>query len=128
MQKVELNKETGEYELVNIDGSAVSSSAAVAEPPNAGKVPTTYMELLESRAARRIQQEDQEIEAELDRISRGEDDRPVFAQDAGQFFGDLGKIAINAPIALATDYVDLGLGVADVVGQTAQILTGQPRS
>lgn len=125
MQKVELNKETGEYELVNVDGSAVSSSAAVAEPPGAGKIPTTYMELLESRAARRIQQEDQEIEAELDRISRGEDDRPVFAQDAGQFFGDLGKIAINAPIALATDYVDLGLGVADVVGQTAQILTGQ---
>jgi hypothetical protein len=125
MQKVELNKETGKYELVNIDGSPVSSGVSVAEPVVEEKGPTTYLELIERRARRRAEAEDQAIEAEISAASRGEDDRPVFAQNAGQFFGDLGKIAFNAPVALATDYVDLGLGVADVVGQTAQLLTGQ---
>lgn len=125
MQKVELNKKTGKYELVNIDGSAISPDVAVAEPPDSGPVPTTYLELIEERAKRRQIEEDQAIENEISAASRGEDDRPVFAQDAGMFARDAGRIAANAGVSLVTDYVDLGLGVADVVGQTAQILTGQ---
>ena len=125
MQKVELNKETGRYEKVNIDGSPIGASVAVAEPPESGPGPTTYLELIEARAQRRQTVEDQAIEQELDSISRGEDQRPVFAQDAGMFARDALRIAGNAGVSLATDYVDLGLGVADVVGQTAQILTGQ---
>jgi len=125
MQKVEFNKETGQYEKVNIDGSPIGASVAVAEPPESGPAPTTYLELIEARAQRRQAVEDQAIEQEIDSISRGEDQRPAFATDAGMFARDLGRIAVNAPFSIATDYVDLGLGVADVVGQTAQILTGQ---
>ena len=125
MQKVEFNKETGQYEKVNIDGSPIGASVAVAEPPESGPAPTTYLELIEARAQRRQAVEDQAIEQEIDSISRGEDQRPAFATDAGMFARDLGRIAVNAPLSIATDYVDLGLGVADVVGQTAQILTGQ---
>ena len=125
MQKVELNKETGEYELVNIDGSAISSDVAVAEPPVDEAVPTTYLELIQQRAKRRQIEEDQVVENEINAASKGEDDRPVFAQDVGMFARDAGRIAANAGVSLVTDYVDLGLGVADVVGQTAQILTGQ---
>jgi hypothetical protein len=125
MQKVELNKETGQYEMVNIDGSPVSESVAVAEPPGSSKPPSTYLELIQARAQDRRVEEDKAIEQELNALSRGDDMRPVFAQDAGMFARDLGRIAVNAPLSIATDYVDLGLGVADVVGQTAQILTGQ---
>lgn len=125
MQKVEFNKETGNYEMVNIDGSAISTDVAVAEPPVDEAVPTTYLELIQQRAKRRQIQEDQVVENEINAASRGEDDRPVFAQDVGMFARDAGRIAANAGVSLVTDYVDLGLGVADVVGQTAQILTGQ---
>ena len=125
MQKVELNKETGAYEMVNLDGTAISSDVAVAEPPDSGPVPTTYLELIQERAKRRQIEEDQAIGNEINAASRGEDDRPVFAQDAGMFGRDAARIAGNAVVSLGTDYVDLGLGVADVVGQTAQILTGQ---
>ncbi len=125
MQKVQLNKETGTYEMVNIDGSAISDDVAVAEPPDSGPVPTTYLELIQERAKRRQIEEDQAIENEISAASRGEDDRPVFAQDAGMLGRDTLRIAGNAGVSLVTDYVDLGLGVADVVGQTAQILTGQ---
>lgn len=125
MQKVELNKETGNYEMVNIDGSPINESVAVAEPPDSGAPPTTYLGLIEARAKRRQIAEDQAIEQELDAISRGEDQRPVFAQDAGMFARDAARIVTNAGFSLATDYVDLGLGVADIVGQTAQVLTGQ---
>ena len=34
-------------------------------------------------------------------VANGGDDRPLFAQDAGQFFGDLGKNVINPVAALA---------------------------
>ena len=125
MQKVELNKETGGYEMVNLDGTAISSNVAVAEPPDVGPVPTTYLELLEQRAKRRQIERDQVVENEINAASRGDDDRPVFAQDAGMLLRDTGRVAANAGVSLVTDYVDLGLGVADVVGQTAQILTGQ---
>ena len=125
MQKVKLNTATGDYEMVNIDGTAISDDVAVAEPPDSGPVPTTYLELIRDRAKRRQAQEDQEIENEINAASRGEDDRPVFAQDAGMFARDALRIVGNAGVSLATDYVDLGLGVADIVGQTAQIATGQ---
>ena len=83
MQKVQLNKETGSYEMVNVDGTAITESVAVAEPPISTSGPSTYLDLINERAQRRQAQEDQAIEQELDAISRGEDQRPVFAEDAG---------------------------------------------
>ena len=110
MQSVELNQETDE----------IASSS--------GGSPTTYMELLQKRARQRQQQEDLAIQAEIDAVTRGEDDRPIWAQNFGQVVGDTGKIAANAGVSIVTDYVDLGLGIADVVGQTAQLATGQRNS
>lgn len=48
-------------------------------------------------------------------------ERPMFG-DLGQTMGDLGKIVANAGIGLATDYVDLGLGLVDVATETGKWL------
>lgn len=59
-------------------------------------------------------------------VQQGGDQRPFLAQNAGQLFGDLGKIAANAVVGLGTDFVDLGLGVADVVRQAGSLaVTGE---
>ena len=67
------------------------------------KTPTTYMELLEKRARQRQQQEDLKIQEEIDAVTRGDDDRPIWAQSLGQVVGDTGKIAANAAVSIATD-------------------------
>ena len=95
------------------------SSTAVLAPPQgldyAGEVAW----------ANQQQQTDELRSAEM-AMQQGGDQRPVFAQNAGQFAGDLGKIAANAVVGLGTDFLDLGAGVADVVRQTASIVaTGQ---
>ena len=43
----------------------------------------------------------------------------MFADSIGMALSDTAKIAANAGTAVLTDAVDLGLGVFDVVGQTA---------
>ena len=95
------------------------SSTAVLAPPQgldyAGEVAW----------ANQQQQKDELKSAEM-AAQQGGDQRPFFAQNAGQFAGDLGKIAANAVVGLGTDFLDLGAGVADVVRQTASIVaTGQ---
>jgi hypothetical protein len=72
------------------------------------------------------QQQQQQLKADELAVQQGGDQRPVFAQNGGQFFGDLGKIAANAVVGLGTDFVDLGLGVADVVRQAGSLaITGE---
>ena len=72
------------------------------------------------------QQQQQQLKADELAVQQGSDQRPVFAQNGGQFFGDLGKIAANAVVGLGTDFVDLGLGVADVVRQAGSLaITGE---
>ena len=72
------------------------------------------------------QQRGDELKSAEMAAQQGGDQRPFFAQNAGQFAGDLGKIAANAVVGLGTDFLDLGAGVADVVRQTASIVaTGQ---
>ena len=95
------------------------SSTAVLAPPQgldyAGEVAWTNQ-----------QQQKEELRAAEMAVQQGGDQRPMFAQNAGQFAGDLGKIAANAVVGLGTDFLDLGAGVADVVRQTASIVaTGQ---
>ena len=95
------------------------SSTAVLAPPQgldyAGEVAW----------ANQQQREDELKSAEM-AVQQGGDQRPFFAQNAGQFAGDLGKIAANAVVGLGTDFLDLGAGIADVVRQTASIVaTGQ---
>ena len=95
------------------------SSTAVLAPPQgldyAGEVAWAYQQ----------RQKDELRSAEM-AVQQGGDQRPFFAQNAGQFAGDLGKIAANAVVGLGTDFLDLGAGIADVVRQTASIVaTGQ---
>ena len=95
------------------------SSTAVLAPPQgldyAGEVAW----------ANQQQQKDELRSAEM-AAQQGGDQRPFLAQNAGQFAGDLGKIAANAVVGLGTDFLDLGAGVADLVRQTASIVvTGQ---
>ena len=72
------------------------------------------------------QQRGDELKSAEMAAQQGGDQRPFFAQNAGQFAGDLGKIAANAVVGLGTDFLDLGAGIADVVRQTASIVaTGQ---
>lgn len=72
------------------------------------------------------QQQQQQLKADELAVQQGGDQRPVFAQNGGQLFGDLGKIAANAVVGLGTDFVDLGLGVADVVRQAGSLaITGE---
>ena len=72
------------------------------------------------------QQQKDELKAAEMAVQQGGDQRPMFAENAGQFFGDLGKIAANAAVGLGTDFLDLGAGVADVVRQTGSLIaTGE---
>lgn len=94
-------------------------SVAVATPPQgldyAGRAAWQYEQ----------QQKDELKTAEM-AVQQGGDQRPMFAENAGQFFGDLGKIAANAAVGLGTDFVDFGLGIADVVRQTGSLIaTGE---
>jgi hypothetical protein len=96
-----------------------SASTAVMAPPQgldyAGEVAW----------ANQQQQKDELKTAEM-AMQQGGDQRPLFAQNAGQLFGDLGKIAANAAVGLGTDFLDLGAGVADVVRQTGSLVaTGE---
>ena len=50
--------------------------------------------------------------------------KPLLAQDPGQFFDELGNILGNAGTGLVTDYLDLGAGLADVAVQTASLASG----
>lgn len=96
-----------------------SASTAVMAPPQgldyAGEV-----------AWANQQQQKDELRAAEMAVQQGGDQRPVMAENAGQFFGDLGKIAANAVVGLGTDFLDLGAGVADVVRQTGSLMaTGE---
>ena len=53
------------------------------------------------------------------------DDRPLFAETPGQFFGDLAKSVVNPALALVTDYADLGHGLVDIAGETGSLISGQ---
>ena len=115
---VKFNPETGAYEYV--DPTAQASGVTLQErvmPP--GLSVTEQMQWQQQQASKA---EDARFEAE---VAQGGDQRPLLAQGPGQFLGDLGNIAVNSAVALGTDYVDLGLGIADVVGQTSQIVAGQ---
>ena len=126
MSPINFNEEKDTWEYVENEVPS-STSTAVATPPSDSsyKAPTDYLGLLEQRQQQRYQAEDARIQQELDDAAAGVDDRPMFAENPGMFASDLGKIAVNAGFGLVTDYVDLGLGVADVIGQTGKALTGQ---
>ena len=121
MADFKFNPETGEYEYVGSDYEGA---------PEPGADPNGRPELFQSTTGNPAQRQAEALATEQQATAvaaREEfnDDRPLFAQDAGQFFGDLGKSIINPAAALVTDYVDLGHGLVDVVGQTGNLIQGK---
>ena len=76
----------------------------------------------------RRQQEEQQALLSQDEKARKEFQskpaRPLIAKDPGQFVSEFGKIVGNSATALATDTVDLGLGLVDVARAAAAPVTG----
>lgn len=126
MADFQLNPETGEYEYV---GSAYEGAPDAAADPNLveEKEPVDLFKreysTPEQRAA--VAMEEEQAATAVALQASGGDDRPLFAQDAGQFLGDLGKSIINPAAALVTDYVDLGHGLVDIAGQTGNLIQGK---
>lgn len=58
-------------------------------------------------------------------IEQGPDDRPMFAQNAGQAGGDFLKSVVNPVLSIGTDFVDLGHGLADVLVETGNLVQGK---
>ena len=118
MATFEIDPETGEYRYIGKDyGPEPSRQRGYIPNSELGKVgnavaneEAAYMEREKQYAAE---------------IAENPDDRPFFAQNAGQFFRDLGKSIVNPAAALVTDYVDLGHGLVDVARETGDLLQGK---
>lgn len=96
-------------------------SRGVPEPmaPGAAALPSYFQ--------RRQQDEQQALLAQDEQARKGfqsKPARPLIAKDLGQFGSEFGKIVGNSVEALATDTVDLGLGLVDVARATAAPVTG----
>ena len=113
----QVNPETGLWEYT--DPKAQGSGLTLQEESRPVGMSVVESAMYDQRQAATAEQKKFD-----DGIQAG-DDRPLLAQGPGQFAGDLFNVATNSLVALGTDYVDLGLGVADVVGQTAKAIAGQ---
>ena len=120
----QLNPDTGEYEYV---GDAFDGAPEPQADPGASEDPFDYLKVAvgssESRQAAQMEEEQKARAIELQ--ANGGDDRPLFAENPGQFFGDLYKSVVNPAAALVTDYVDLGHGLVDIVGETGNLIQGK---
>ena len=120
----QLNPETGEYEYV---GDAFEGAP---EPQADPDVPAEARDIFavpvgSAQERQAAQMEEEELSRAIELQANGGDDRPLFAETPGQFFGDLGKSILNPAAALVTDYVDLGHGLVDVVGETGNLIQGK---
>ena len=116
MSDFQFNEETGEWGYA--DG--IESQAAPATAPVAKSLLLTPQE--QQRRAAQAQAEQAGAAAASSPTAL--DDRPLFAETPGQFFGDLAKSVVNPAAALVTDYVDLGHGLVDIAGQTGSLISG----
>ena len=121
MADFQFNPETGEFDYVGNDYEGAPADEAKKDPD---------VDLFAPTYATPEQTEQKAMEAEQAATAvalqeSGGDDRPLFAQNAGQFLGDLGKSIINPAAALVTDYVDLGHGLVDIAGQTGNLVQGK---
>ena len=120
MPRFEKDPVTGEYKYVGNDYGNMPSRQSAEYIPDE--------EL--SRVGNRAQEEEeayQQRAAKYDEeiAEQQPDDRPLFAQNGGQFGGDLIKSIVNPVAAFATDYVDLGHGLVDVARETGNLLQGK---
>ena len=113
MSDMQFNPETGEWDYGDEPQVQGSATAVVEEEEP--------LFLSKEEYQRRQLQAQEKPSAAVATVADG---RPLFAETPGQFFGDLAKSIANPIAALATDYVDLGHGLVDVVGQTGSLISG----
>ena len=122
MADFKYNPETDQYEYVGTDYGAPDASADPDAPVSDDLfAPTSGSP--ELRAAEALEAEQQATAVAV--REEYNDERPLFAENFGQFAGDLGKNLINPAAALVTDYVDLGHGLVDVAQQTGNLIQGK---
>ena len=125
MADFKYNPETGELEYVGTDYDGAPEAdadpnVAVATPPNS--LERTYYDPVQGQNEALAARQQANANAV---VANAGDDRPLFAQDGGQFGGDLFKSIVNPAWALVTDYVDLGHGLVDVAQQTGNLIQGK---
>jgi hypothetical protein len=125
MADFKYNPETDKLEYVGTgyDGAPEADAdpnVAVATPPD--PLERTYYDPVQGQNEALAAREQANANAV---VANAGDDRPLFAQDGGQFGGDLFKSIANPALALATDYVDLGHGLVDVAQQTGNLIQGK---
>jgi hypothetical protein len=125
MADFKYNPETDKLEYVGTDYDGAPEAdadpnVAVATPPD--PLERTYYDPVQGQNEALAAREQANANAV---VANAGDDRPLFAQDGGQFGGDLFKSIANPALALATDYVDLGHGLVDVAQQTGNLIQGK---
>ena len=118
------DEETKEYVYESPDGSVATQQSR--------DVPLDYTARLNQRVQQNQQQQQQLDGQRVTEAIQGKggadrpdfDDKPLFG-DVGMLTRDVLRAAGNAGTSLLTDYVDLGHGLADVAGQTAQAAMGR---
>ena len=114
------NAETGQYEVEGASGLEPEQTVI-------GRIDSSQMPIglspLEQVQWQQQATVDQGAVALEERVKAGDEAKDPFS--LGGFARDLGRGAANSLAALATDYVDLGLGLTDIAVQSAKGLTGQ---
>ena len=111
--------ENGEYKYVGKDFEGMPSGEGEYDP---NQMPTYKVG---NRTAERQQAYQQQQAATAAEVGTLPDDRPMLAENPGQFFGDLGKSIANPVLSLGTDFVDLGHGLADILVETGNLVQGK---
>ena len=112
MSEMQFNPETGEWDYGD-EPEIQQAATAVAE-----ERPTFLSE--EEYQRRQLKANESSSPA----VATVADDRPLIAETPGQAIGDLAKSIVNPVVAFGTDYVDLGHGLVDILGQTGSLISG----
>ena len=123
MADFKYNPETDQYEYVGTDYEGAPDASADPDAPVSDDLFAPTSGSPELRAAEALEAEQQATAVAV--REEYNDERPLFAENFGQFAGDLGKNLINPAAALVTDYVDLGHGLVDVAQQTGNLIQGK---
>lgn len=112
MSEMQFNPETGEWDYGDEPEIQQAATAVAEERP-------TF--LSEEEYQRRQLKANQSSSPAVATVA---DDRPLIAETPGQAIGDLAKSIVNPVVAFGTDYVDLGHGLVDILGQTGSLISG----
>ena len=92
MADFKYNPDTDEYEYVGNGYEGVPEATVDPDVPSPGLFERTYSNPVQAQNDALAAEQQAEAQAV---VANAGDDRPLFAQDAGQFFGDLGKSILN---------------------------------